>query len=224
MLRLNQYPRGARHLSEQRGATWRRAPASTSGRPDEQITDDHIATWRQHFRNAWIETSCCIICEYWAGRATGCEQLALAGGVALNCTANGRLLQVRMLFDDVYVQPAAGDDGSRSGRRALAMPLEGRSDSQSSACRVPVPTGPAAFGRGTSNPALDEFAGAIEVQRCDSAICSGLAPRPRDLIRRRPGDCLVPRPHGIWPARPRPSQHPGRPGPPWKCATASTPW
>src|SRR5216117_3470234 len=45
---------------------------------------------------------------------TGQRRLALAGGVALNCTANGRLLCSGM-FDDVYVQPAAGDDGSALG-------------------------------------------------------------------------------------------------------------
>jgi carbamoyltransferase len=38
----------------------------------------------------------------------------MAGGVALNCTANGRLLQSG-IFDDIYVQPAAGDDGTALG-------------------------------------------------------------------------------------------------------------
>ena len=38
----------------------------------------------------------------------------LAGGAALNCTANGHLLKSR-LFDEIYVQPAAGDDGSALG-------------------------------------------------------------------------------------------------------------
>ena len=48
------------------------------------------------------------------GRATGLRKLAMAGGVALNCTANGRLLQSGN-FDDIYVQPAAGDDGTALG-------------------------------------------------------------------------------------------------------------
>src|SRR5207244_2936093 len=42
------------------------------------------------------------------------RRLALAGGVALNCTANGKLL-CSGTFDDIYVQPAAGDDGSALG-------------------------------------------------------------------------------------------------------------
>jgi carbamoyltransferase len=47
-------------------------------------------------------------------RQTGDKRLAMAGGVALNCTANGRLLRAG-LFEDVYVQPAAGDDGAALG-------------------------------------------------------------------------------------------------------------
>jgi carbamoyltransferase len=43
-------------------------------------------------------------------RLTGSRRLCLAGGVALNCKANGELLRSGMI-DDIYVQPAAGDDG-----------------------------------------------------------------------------------------------------------------
>ncbi len=45
---------------------------------------------------------------------TGLQYLCLAGGVALNCTANGVLRRSR-LFRDIFVQPAAGDDGSALG-------------------------------------------------------------------------------------------------------------
>jgi carbamoyltransferase len=45
---------------------------------------------------------------------TGCSSAVLAGGVALNCVANGRLLRDGP-FDDVWVQPAAGDAGSALG-------------------------------------------------------------------------------------------------------------
>ncbi|MCE0523145.1 MAG: hypothetical protein LV480_09570 [Methylacidiphilales bacterium] len=48
------------------------------------------------------------------GRTTGNAHLVLAGGVALNCTANGHLLRSG-LFDDLYVQPASGDDGTALG-------------------------------------------------------------------------------------------------------------
>ena len=42
------------------------------------------------------------------------KHLVLAGGVALNCVANGRLLREGP-FDDVWVQPAAGDAGGALG-------------------------------------------------------------------------------------------------------------
>jgi carbamoyltransferase len=43
-------------------------------------------------------------------KLTGSRNLCLAGGVALNCKANGELIRSG-LIDDIYVQPAAGDDG-----------------------------------------------------------------------------------------------------------------
>ncbi|WP_415357879.1 carbamoyltransferase [Halioglobus sp. Uisw_031] len=45
---------------------------------------------------------------------TGCEYLCLAGGVALNCVANGELLRSG-IFKDIWIQPAAGDAGGALG-------------------------------------------------------------------------------------------------------------
>jgi carbamoyltransferase len=45
---------------------------------------------------------------------TGMKHLVLAGGVALNCVANGRLLREGP-FDDLWIQPAAGDAGGALG-------------------------------------------------------------------------------------------------------------
>ncbi|MFO7654018.1 MAG: carbamoyltransferase [Candidatus Krumholzibacteriia bacterium] len=47
-------------------------------------------------------------------RETGHRHLCLAGGVALNCVANGKLLRAR-IFDDIWIQPAAGDAGGALG-------------------------------------------------------------------------------------------------------------
>ncbi len=47
-------------------------------------------------------------------RETGLEHLCLAGGVALNCVANGRLLREGP-FKDIWIQPAAGDAGGALG-------------------------------------------------------------------------------------------------------------
>jgi len=47
-------------------------------------------------------------------RETGLTRLCMAGGVALNCAMNGRLLR-ESPFEEIYVQPAAGDDGIAIG-------------------------------------------------------------------------------------------------------------
>lgn len=49
-----------------------------------------------------------------AQRLTGARYLCLAGGVALNCVANGRL-QRSGIFDGIWIQPAAGDAGGALG-------------------------------------------------------------------------------------------------------------
>ena len=45
---------------------------------------------------------------------TGSKYLVLAGGVALNCVANGKILKAG-IFDDLWIQPAAGDAGGALG-------------------------------------------------------------------------------------------------------------
>lgn len=47
-------------------------------------------------------------------RETGLKNLCLAGGVALNCVANGKLLK-EGVFDQIWIQPAAGDAGGAIG-------------------------------------------------------------------------------------------------------------
>ena len=47
-------------------------------------------------------------------RETGMKNLCLAGGVALNCVANGRVLK-EVPFDEIWIQPAAGDAGGSLG-------------------------------------------------------------------------------------------------------------
>jgi carbamoyltransferase len=51
-------------------------------------------------------------------KTTGMKYLCLAGGVALNCVANGRLLREGH-FDDIWIQPAAGDAGGALGAALL---------------------------------------------------------------------------------------------------------
>lgn len=55
-----------------------------------------------------------------AKKLTGCRNLVMAGGVALNCVANGKLLDAA-IFDKLWVQPAAGDAGGALGAACAAQ-------------------------------------------------------------------------------------------------------
>jgi carbamoyltransferase len=50
----------------------------------------------------------------WLREQTGAKNLCMAGGVALNCVANGRIAR-EAGFENIWVQPAAGDDGIAIG-------------------------------------------------------------------------------------------------------------
>jgi carbamoyltransferase len=78
---------------------------------DEEITSYHrdLAAGLQE----WLEMAMLHICTHFR-QQTGIRRLALAGGVALNCTTNGKLMRSG-LFDEIYVQPASGDDGAALG-------------------------------------------------------------------------------------------------------------
>lgn len=54
-----------------------------------------------------------------AKKVTGSEYLCMAGGVALNCVANGKLLE-QNIFKEIFIQPASGDAGGALGA-ALAV-------------------------------------------------------------------------------------------------------
>jgi carbamoyltransferase len=81
----------------------------------------------------------------WVHGATGETALTMAGGVALNCVANGRLA-AEGPFDEVWVQPAAGDSGTALGAALHA------------ATRLGEPVRPmttAALGRGWSEAEIE---------------------------------------------------------------------
>jgi carbamoyltransferase len=79
-----------------------------------------------------------------AREITGSENLVMAGGVALNCSANGVLLRKR-IFRRMWIQPAAGDAGGALGA-ALAVhhitlgaprAADGKTDAMAGACLGP---------------------------------------------------------------------------------------
>ena len=54
-----------------------------------------------------------------AKQLTGCKNLVMAGGVALNCVSNGKIFESG-LFDNIWIQPAAGDAGGSLGAALAA--------------------------------------------------------------------------------------------------------
>jgi carbamoyltransferase len=122
---------------------------------DDEITDRHcdLAAALQEC----LERTMFHICSYFQ-KMTSLRRLAMAGGVALNCTANGSLVRSG-LFDEIYVQPAAGDDGTALGAALYraSMYCEGRNN------RLPVPFfGPASSETDIAK-AFSEYQGAIRV-------------------------------------------------------------
>lgn len=137
-------------------------------RPDDDVNEDHrdVAAALQDCLDRTLQA----FCGYWGAR-TGLRRLALAGGVTLNCTANGKLLRSG-LFDEVYVQPAAGDDGAALGAALYRASLAGTISNR----RSPVPFFGPAYSSSDIDSAITEFAERVEVVRfgnleetCDAA-------------------------------------------------------
>ena len=85
-------------------------------RPGEPITQRHMdlaASMQAVVEEAVLRLTRSLHKEF------GLPSLCLAGGVALNCVANGKILQDGR-FNDVWVQPAAGDAGGALGAALLA--------------------------------------------------------------------------------------------------------
>ena len=83
---------------------------------NEKITQFHMdiaASIQKFTENVMIKLAKSIRKEY------GIKNLCLAGGVALNCVANGKILKEK-IFDNIWIQPAAGDAGGSLGA-ALAL-------------------------------------------------------------------------------------------------------
>jgi carbamoyltransferase len=106
-----------------------------------------------------------------AHRETGMRDLCLAGGVALNCVGNGRILREGP-FDQIWIQPAAGDAGGALG---VAMNLWHRyldkprlSSEASGAWERPAPTRAPAAAGGAPRYA-DGMSGSFLGPRCTEA-------------------------------------------------------
>jgi carbamoyltransferase len=109
---------------------------------DEPWSEDHAdlaASVQQRLEEVLLDLA------GWLHDRTGSSRLALAGGVALNCVANSRIF-AEGPYDDVWVQPAAGDAGTALGA-ALSL-VRGEGDPY-------VPMSGADLGRGWSDDEIE---------------------------------------------------------------------
>jgi carbamoyltransferase len=92
---------------------------TTHPNKDHPLWDEETARKNQHYADiaASIQTvteEMMLKLANYAYEKTGSKRLCMAGGVALNSVANGRILR-ETPFEEVYIQPAAGDNGGALG-------------------------------------------------------------------------------------------------------------
>ncbi len=88
-------------------------PPRAAETPFEQRHKDLAASIQKVTEEVLLKTACHL------RQISGRQNLCMAGGVALNCVANGRILR-ESGFDNLWIQPAAGDAGGALGA-ALAV-------------------------------------------------------------------------------------------------------
>lgn len=111
---------------------------------------------------ACLERAILHLCGHF-GRQLELPRVALAGGVALNATANARLAESGG-FDQIYVQPAAADDGSALGAALLRASMLGEVTNR----RSPTPFYGPAHAPSQLQTALGAFADQIKITHHDS--------------------------------------------------------
>ena len=104
----------------------------------------------------------------YAKEETGAEYLCLAGGVALNCVANGKLLKSG-LYKDIWVQPACGDAGGALGAALYAWYQYGGRERRVDPAAFDAQKG-SLLGPGFSNSEIERWlkANGVAYARCES--------------------------------------------------------
>jgi carbamoyltransferase len=143
-------------------------PARHAGGPVTQREMDISAALQKQFETAVFDRLAYLKSKY------GMERLCLAGGAALNVVMTGKLARSRM-FKQVYVFPAAGDDGASVGAAQYVHHHVLRNPP----ARTAIPTmslGPA-YDEQRVKDALQSFGGKIEFTRSpdiEAAVADGL--------------------------------------------------
>ncbi len=107
------YSTGLRMVDEKR---WTSLFGFSRRKPEEELNQKHcnLALAIQKVTEEIV-----IKMALEAKKLTNADYLCLAGGVALNCVANGKLLE-KNIFKQIYIQPAAGDAGGALGAALAA--------------------------------------------------------------------------------------------------------
>ncbi len=102
------YATGLRMYHEKR---WKQLFGFGPRKPNEEIMQHHC---NLAYAIQSVTEDVMLLMAAEAKRLSSCENLVLAGGVALNCVANGKILKSG-LFQDIFIQPASGDAGGALG-------------------------------------------------------------------------------------------------------------
>ena len=142
-----------------------------------------------------------------AHRLTGSRNLCLAGGVALNCVGNGRILR-ESPFERIWIQPASGDAGGALGAALFVWhQLLGNARIPPRGARQPEGLAPGArlWSRRNGADAPGQGRGVSEIPWWRGASRGSGAPG-----RRRKGRRMDAGADGVRAAGPRQPEHPGR--------------
>ena len=112
---------------------------------------------------------------------TGQRRLCLAGGVALNCVANGKILR-EGIFDDIWVQPASGDAGGALGAALVGYHTFFDKPRTASAARDPTACTAPTSGPSSTQPAIEAALTAGRRQVHDAARGRSRQGRPPQAL------------------------------------------
>jgi carbamoyltransferase len=107
------YATGLRMVHEDK---WQKLFGFPSRKPEAELEQHHC---NLGLAIQEITEEVVILMAKEAKRLTNSDYLCMAGGVALNCVANGKVLNTK-IFKDVFIQPAAGDAGGALGAAQAA--------------------------------------------------------------------------------------------------------
>ncbi len=107
------YATGLKMINERK---WEHLFKIKTRKPEEKITQIHC---NLAFAIQKVTEEIVLKMAKEAKKLTKSDNLCLAGGVALNCVANGKLIREK-IFKNIYIQPAAGDAGGSLGAALAA--------------------------------------------------------------------------------------------------------